>query len=38
LLSRTPLSEVAHWLTLLAAADVIYLVIGLLTFDFILEG
>jgi len=37
-LLREPLVDVAHWLKLLAAADVIYLVAGLLTFDFILEG
>jgi hypothetical protein len=33
-----PLSAVAPWLKLLAAADVIYLTAGLLTFDAILEG
>ncbi len=33
-----PLGAVAHWLKLLAAADVIYVVVGLLTFDVILEG
>jgi heme exporter protein B len=38
LLLREPLADVAHWLKLLVAADVIYLVAGLLTFDFILEG
>jgi heme exporter protein B len=32
------LGAVAHWLKLLAAADVIYLTVGLLTFDAILEG
>lgn len=32
------LGEVAHWLQLLAAADVIYLVVGLLTFEFVLES
>ena len=37
-LLREPLVDVAHWLKLRAAADVIYLVAGLLTFDFILEG
>lgn len=37
-LLREPLADVAHWLKLLVAADVIYLVAGLLTFDFILEG
>jgi len=29
---------VAHWLQLLGAADVVYLVAGLLTFDALLEG
>ena len=38
LLAHEPLSAVAHWLKLLAAADVVYLVIGILTFDVILEG
>ena len=38
LLLREPLADVAHWLKLLVAADVIYVVAGLLTFDFILEG
>ena len=38
LLLREPLADVAHWLKLLVAADVVYLVAGLLTFDFILEG
>jgi heme exporter protein B len=38
LLSREPLAAVAHWLQLLAAADVVYLTVGLLTFDVILEG
>ncbi len=37
-LLREPLADVAHWLKLLVAADVIYLVAGLLTFDFILES
>ena len=37
-LAGEPLSAVAHWLKLLAAADVIYLVAGLLTFEAILEG
>jgi heme exporter protein B len=32
------LGVVAHWLKLLAAADVIYLTVGLLAFDAILEG
>jgi heme exporter protein B len=38
LLLREPLAAVSHWLKLLVAADVIYLVTGLLTFDVILEG
>jgi heme exporter protein B len=33
-----PLGEVSHWLKLLAAADVVYVVIGLLTFEFILDA
>ena len=33
-----PLSAVAQWLQLLVAADVVYLVAGLLTFDALLEG
>lgn len=37
-LAGQPLGEVAHWLQLLAAADVVYLVVGLLTFEFILES
>jgi len=37
-LLHEPLADVAHWLKLLVAADVIYVVAGLLTFDFILEG
>lgn len=32
------LGEVAHWLKLLAAADVVYVVAGLLTFEALLEG
>ncbi len=32
------LGEVAHWLQLLGACDVIYLVVGLLTFEFIMES
>ncbi len=32
------LGAVGHWLQLLAAADVVYLVAGLLTFDALLEG
>ena len=38
LLLKEPLGAVAHWLKLLVAADVVYLVVGLLTFDVILEG
>jgi heme exporter protein B len=37
LLSREPLAAVAHWLELLVAADVVYLAVGILTFDVILE-
>jgi heme exporter protein B len=33
-----PLASVAHWLKLLAAADVVYVAVGVLTFDFVLEG
>jgi len=33
-----PLGAAGHWLGLLAAADVIYIVTGLLTFDFLLES
>jgi heme exporter protein B len=33
-----PLAEVSHWLKLLIGADVVYLVIGLLTFEFILDA
>ena len=38
LLAGEPLGAVEHWLKLLAAADVIYVVTGLLTFDVVLEG
>ena len=38
LLLGEPLDAVGHWLKLLAAADVIYVAAGLLTFDFLLEG
>lgn len=38
LLRGEPLGEVSHWLKLLAAADVIYVAAGLLTFDVLLEG
>jgi heme exporter protein B len=37
-LAGQSLGEVGHWLKLLAAADVIYLVVGLLTFEFIFES
>ncbi len=37
-LAGQSLREVGHWLKLLAAADVIYLVVGLLTFEFVLES
>jgi heme exporter protein B len=33
-----PLAEVSHWLKLLIGADVVYVVIGLLTFEFILDA
>jgi len=33
-----PLGTVAHWLKLLAVANVIYLTIGVLTFDVVLDG
>ena len=38
LLLGESVGSVAHWVKLLAAADVIYVVAGLLTFDFLLEG
>jgi heme exporter protein B len=38
LLLGEPLGSVAHWVKLLAAADVVYVVVGLLTFDVVLEG
>jgi len=37
-LNGVALVEVGHWLKLLAAADLVYLVVGLLTFEFILEA
>ena len=37
-LSGQPLAEAAQWLKLLAAADLVYLVVGVLTFEFVLEG
>lgn len=33
-----PLAEAGHWLKLLAVADLAYLVVGLLTFEFILDA
>jgi heme exporter protein B len=33
-----PLSTVARWLQLLGAADIVYLTVGILTFDAVLEG
>ncbi len=38
LMAGQPLGTVDHWLKLLIAADVIYVVAGLLTFDVLLEG
>ena len=38
LLLGEALGAVAHWVKLLVAADVVYIVIGLLTFDVVLEG
>ena len=38
LLLGEPLGAVAHWVKLLAAADVVYVAVGLLTFDVVLEG
>lgn len=37
-LGGEPLGAVAHWLKLLIAADIVYLAVGILTFDAILEG
>ena len=37
-LAGEPLASVSNWITLLVAADVIYVVAGLLTFDVILEA
>ncbi len=37
-LAGEPLGAVAHWLKLLLAADVVYVAVGILTFDVILEG
>lgn len=33
-----PLAEVSHWLKLLIGADLVYMVIGILTFEFILDA
>jgi heme exporter protein B len=38
LLLGEPLGAVAHWVKLLVAADIVYVVVGLLTFDVVLEG
>ncbi len=37
-LAGEPLVEAAAWLKLLAAADLVYLVVGVLTFEFVLEA
>jgi heme exporter protein B len=37
-LAGEPLAAVAHWLKLLLAADVVYVAVGVLTFDVVLEG
>jgi heme exporter protein B len=37
-LSGEGLAAVGHWLTLLGAADIVFLAVGVLTFEFILEG
>jgi heme exporter protein B len=37
-LAGHPLAEVGHWLTLLGVADLVYVVVGLLTFEFILDA
>ena len=38
LLLGQPLADVAHWLKLLAGADLVYVTTGVLTFEFVLEG
>jgi heme exporter protein B len=38
LLLGEALGAVAHWVKLLVAADIVYVVVGLLTFDVVLEG
>ena len=37
-LAGQPLVESRHWLQLLAVADLVYVVLGLLTFEFILDA
>jgi heme exporter protein B len=37
-LAGEPLADAAAWLMLLAAADLVYLVVGVLSFEFVLEG
>lgn len=37
-LAGEPLADAAAWLKLLGAADLVYLVVGMLTFEFVLEG
>ena len=37
-LAGQPLADARAWLQLLAAADLVYLVIGVLTFEFVLEA
>jgi heme exporter protein B len=37
-LAGEPLAAVSHWMALLGAADVVFLVVGALTFEFILEA
>ena len=37
-LAGQPLGEAAPWLKLLAAADLVYLVVGVVTFEFVLDG
>ncbi len=36
-LAGRPVGEAAHWLKLLAAADLVYVTVGLLTFEFVLD-
>jgi heme exporter protein B len=38
LLLGRPLADVGHWLKLLGGADVVYVTVGLLVFEFVLEG